>query len=67
MLAALDECLSTLVEISHHADAGLESPSRHLEALLNIKRCVDEIDETIRGIVEGLPEGDEPPSGVLLN
>lgn len=66
-LAALDECLSVLVEISNHADAGLEDPTTHKEALLRIKRCCDEIDETIRGIAEGLPEDEEPPSGVLLN
>lgn len=67
ILATLDECLSVLVEISNHADAGLEGLSTHREALLRVKRFCDEIDETIRGIAEGLPEDEEPLSGVLLN
>lgn len=56
VLTALDECLATLDPISNHADLGLNDPSKRDDVLLMIKRCCDEIDETVRGVFEGLPE-----------
>tara|TARA_R100000900_G_scaffold40792_1_gene33391 strand:+ start:165 stop:374 length:210 start_codon:yes stop_codon:yes gene_type:complete len=67
ILAALDECLAAFVEISNHANSGLEDPSKQRDALLQIKGSCNEIDEIIRGIFDGLPEGVGPPVGGLLN
>ena len=68
VLAALDECLTILVEISNYADEGLAAPDVQLQALKEIKRCCDEIDETIQGILQSIDDDDEPmPPGYHLN
>ena len=60
VLAALDECLTTLAKMSKHADEGSADPAKQLQALTEIQRCCDEIDETIQGILQSI-DGDEVP------
>lgn len=65
-LAALDECLTILAQISRHADDGLADSANQYEALLEIQRCCNEIDATIQGIMAGMDD-DEAPERSLLN
>lgn len=68
VLAALDECLTILFEFSSHADDGLAARDGRHHALTEIKRCCDEIDETIQAILQSV-DGDEAaiPAGYRLN
>lgn len=67
VLAALDECLTILVKISNLANGGLADPARQQEALTQIQRCCNEIDETIQGIVQSLDDEEETVSAYRVN
>lgn len=58
VLAALDECLTILVKISNLADGGLADSTKQQEALTQIQRCCNEIDETIHGIALCIDDDD---------
>lgn len=57
LLAALDECVSMLTKISIYAELGLEEPHLHPYALLSIRQCCVQVDETLCGIF-GMVEQD---------
>jgi hypothetical protein len=56
VLAALDECFTTLTQISVYADLGLEDSTMQQHALLLIQQCCSEIDMTIQGILQVLDD-----------
>lgn len=55
ILVALDECLTTLADISELAEQGLTDASKREAALLGILKSCEEVRQTVADIAESVP------------